>query len=36
MSWQSWYDNLNPYEPPYHFPEDEEKEIEECDKMLED
>lgn len=26
MSWQTWYDNLNPYEPPYYFPEFEEEE----------
>ena len=28
-SWQSIYDNANPYEPPYYYPEDEEEDEEE-------
>jgi len=29
MTWQSYYDNLNPYEPPYHYPKDDD-EVTEC------
>ena len=28
MSWQDWYDHLEPYVPPYYYPEVEEEDEE--------
>jgi hypothetical protein len=37
MSWiESYWDNLNPYEPPYHYPEDDEEELDYSDDELYD
>lgn len=31
MSWQTWYDNLSPYDPPYYYEEKEDEESKDDD-----
>jgi len=30
--WESWHENLNPYEPPYYYPDEEEEDEEAADQ----